>query len=1040
MSEEKPQFDFSKPENQERLLGLPEEELIQKVEVKPFLDIKRNKESLWNNLSSGLAPDAEFFKFYPVPKEEFNSPELIQAAEEGFAMHIRRFDFDSATKFLKNFPLPEENRSAIIKQVFIACIIDSLRSSSNIYLKATELLKHFPLSEAEVQSATKLVLIYRLAHAYNSLELLEHFPLPESDVQAILGQRRRTLLTEGHISLALEFNRHFPLSETERTSPEFQAAAKQAIIITLTEDDIGYNNFQVFIKRFLLPESLVHDAVKQVLIEKFTKGNYSQASKFLERFPLPKEILIAAVVELPCNKFKQSAHVCDLTKTDFIDPKHKLFMELPRVQEVAMLEDEVVTDELIKAQGSARINTFYARCRENVWKQDVAGWYDAFVGQLGDDKSVANRYLEAACREGRSTHDALQFLPRLAEEYASDPDALRALIGAIGNPDDATRLAEHASSYAAARISEFGFVAAPRTLKDFIRVCILIKKNFRFPEGISNTIREKISLILDTVGDAEQLAEDLQDPDGRLIRLLENRDGLDEQALIQPIPEMSLRITSLGKVLQGALGSRELQKLQGTVGQLHKELGPTLAALQQETLGAEETRLRMTNAEVYARPKDNVELINLKKYHERYLESLRLVKGKGYEVTEDKGGAGKRLASMIERLPGYAEAKPEQKVQLRFERLVPLYEKLAGLLARERLGGTMPTDPVLVHLAGKLGERGGADEVIVQKPNESPLEFRERASEYAEQVLDEYLALARKAQQLGSASELYRRVEKLVLEENKAGGREAAKQFFADPDKYLATRPMLAGELENLLQAKGIDTGDTLVARVHAKSDARGIVCGDATNCCMPYGDYKNDDYMYRPDTAYFSVSLARDGAEHMVAQSVLVGGEPSDKKQSEAGAMRQWNTLAFDNVEVAHMYEKLVPEIAKIYKQVIAQCWQDKTLIMGTSYNDDRELVREMGELVRNSYRPINGELEYSDCFSHDTVVKLRGPVTEQAGGVRPRLGFVTPAMLERDSPLSGQLAANFRRDETDLELLRATLAPTQRVLRRDEENDSVL
>jgi hypothetical protein len=66
--------------------------------------------------------------------------------------------------------------------------------------------------------------------------------------------------------------------------------------------------------------------------------------------------------------------------------------------------------------------------------------------------------------------------------------------------------------------------------------------------------------------------------------------------------------------------------------------------------------------------------------------------------------------------------------------------------------------------------------------------------------------------------------------------------------------------------------GKKLVARIHKKTDPKGWVSGDYTDCCMRYGTDKNYDYMNNKSTAYFSISLEDDrGDGDMIAQSVLV-------------------------------------------------------------------------------------------------------------------------------------------------------------------------
>ncbi len=999
------------------------------------------KQSLIKILSNGFRYHAaQLLERFPLPPAELQSPDIHAATKQGLISCLTRGNPDTAAQLLGDLPLPEaELQSPDIQAAVKQRLVELLAASLYNYEEVDKLLDHFPLPPAELQSpdihaATKqgLILDLTVGKLDAAAQLLKRFPLPEAEVQAAVKQRLVELLAADHYNYekAAQLLGHFPLPEAE-----VQAAVKQRLVELLAADHYNYEKAAQLLGHFPLPEAEVQAAVKQRLIKILDSSDfYEGAGKLLKRFPLPEAERSSVVASVPYNGVRRAAQALGLTQASFTDPIHKLLLELPAVYEVNALADEPTAKKFAGKQGQVGLNEFYKHCREQVWPADVAGWYDSLVSGLAGDTAAANKYLESACRSGTTTHDALQFMPKLVSEYAGAPEAFKALVGSIANPEEAERLASFAPTYAAVRLAEFGSDRAPGTLRDFSRICILIKRNFTFPPGIAEQVKGKIISILDTVGNTEQLAADLSEPNSALIRLLENRDALDEKALIQPIPDLVSRITPLGRVLQGALGSRELQKLQGAVGQIHKELGPAVMRVQQAVVAAEEQRLRENFATVYRKPKDDVELINLKKTHARYLDSLKLVKGNGFEVTEDKAGVGKRLASLIERLPGYAEASPAQKIQLRFEHLVPLYEKLAGLLARERLGGGLPTDPVLRHLAGLAEGKGGAGEVIAQRPPESPIEFRERAADYAEQVLDEYLGLARKTRLLGNATELYRQVEQLV-QQHEPGGQAAVKEFFAKPDVYFDKYPELAQQVENILQSRGIATGDTLVARVHAKSDPRGIVCGDATNCCMPYGDEKNYDYMYRSDTAYFTVSLSRDGVEQIVAQSVLVAARKSGKGKSKRG----WDTLAMDNIEVAHTYENLVPDIAKLYRQAVAQCWPDKNIIMGTSFNDDRELVREMGELVRNEYQPVEGELEYSDCFIHDTVIRLREPVGNKAEGVRPRLGFVTPAMLQPDSVLRAQLMANYALTNEQCEALAKELAPCERVLSRDEDNDPI-
>ncbi len=63
----------------------------------------------------------------------------------------------------------------------------------------------------------------------------------------------------------------------------------------------------------------------------------------------------------------------------------------------------------------------------------------------------------------------------------------------------------------------------------------------------------------------------------------------------------------------------------------------------------------------------------------------------------------------------------------------------------------------------------------------------------------------------------------------------------------------------------------TVLAKISLKSDPDGIVAGNDTACCMPFGAGKNNVYMCNPITAQFTLQVQReDGAYKTIAQSVL--------------------------------------------------------------------------------------------------------------------------------------------------------------------------
>jgi hypothetical protein len=63
----------------------------------------------------------------------------------------------------------------------------------------------------------------------------------------------------------------------------------------------------------------------------------------------------------------------------------------------------------------------------------------------------------------------------------------------------------------------------------------------------------------------------------------------------------------------------------------------------------------------------------------------------------------------------------------------------------------------------------------------------------------------------------------------------------------------------------------TFVAKVNLKSDPNGVLAGDDTACCMPFGSGKNNIYTANPNCGMFTIQAKQaDGTLRTIAQSVL--------------------------------------------------------------------------------------------------------------------------------------------------------------------------
>lgn len=161
-----------------------------------------------------------------------------------------------------------------------------------------------------------------------------------------------------------------------------------------------------------------------------------------------------------------------------------------------------------------------------------------------------------------------------------------------------------------------------------------------------------------------------------------------------------------------------------------------------------------------------------------------------------------------------------------------------------------------------------------------------------------------------------------------------------------------------LLQAQKVATGVLLEATVHAKSDPDGWVCGNYTDCCMPFGDSKNTDYMFNKGTQYFTVKYNN----RIIAQSVVV--DAVDRQNNES-------VIILDNIEIANNYKNQAPILSKIYKTFWAE-YTSLPVKIGTGHSD---LTPDSAVLVSNNYLPKHS-LSYSDATGSNIydLPKIKG------------------------------------------------------------------
>ena len=209
-------------------------------------------------------------------------------------------------------------------------------------------------------------------------------------------------------------------------------------------------------------------------------------------------------------------------------------------------------------------------------------------------------------------------------------------------------------------------------------------------------------------------------------------------------------------------------------------------------------------------------------------------------------------------------------------------------------------------------------------------------------------------------------------------------------------------------------------AKINLKSDPDGVVAGNDTACCMPFGSGKNNIYTFNPVCSLFTLQRrSGDGVWRTVAQSVLtkdknIGVNVADligKIQNpevvhmqdvipEELLRESKFTLACDNVELAPSVkgsELIHKQVELIYADFMAEYLSrfsvrdnldNSQVVIGKGYSDSLTNLPQ----VDNLYIP-GAPVGYSDK-THSTVYQLK-----------PEKGsFVTRNVVEKNRESRGQ------------------------------------
>lgn len=145
---------------------------------------------------------------------------------------------------------------------------------------------------------------------------------------------------------------------------------------------------------------------------------------------------------------------------------------------------------------------------------------------------------------------------------------------------------------------------------------------------------------------------------------------------------------------------------------------------------------------------------------------------------------------------------------------------------------------------------------------------------------------------------------------------------------------LLEDKIENIVYDKSFGMPRTeefqiYTAEIHPKSDPDGVVAGDDTACCMPFGSDNNTNYTFNPNTAIFTLQIQKtdNNKRRIIAQSVLTKNkdikthknldcEKSLSEQlPESMLIQEPVVIVCDNVEVAPNHTDKKKIIEKVYR-----------------------------------------------------------------------------------------------------------------------------
>lgn len=245
-------------------------------------------------------------------------------------------------------------------------------------------------------------------------------------------------------------------------------------------------------------------------------------------------------------------------------------------------------------------------------------------------------------------------------------------------------------------------------------------------------------------------------------------------------------------------------------------------------------------------------------------------------------------------------------------------------------------------------------------------------------------------------------------------------------------------------------------AKINLKSDPDGVVAGDDTACCMPFGSGKNNLYTANPMCALFTVQRSvGDNKWKTVAQSVLTknvdikkeipkilsevqgSGKKLENILPEDILVNSKKYITCDNIEVSSNFRSKENEdmLIKIYakffyeylKNIENEGFDKNRVVVGLGYLDISDTSGQ--SLVENTFLPVT-PVAYSDntygkamviSIKDQEEIKIKGDVVkidvEESQTLRPKslIKKIEPLTYE-DSLQTGYLESKVYADNQNL------------------------